>query len=58
MSEDVTLHVPRLKRQLPHSTAGGVKQILEFLYHDNLTVNGQTFQCGAKYAHACEGNGD
>ena len=29
-----------------------MKHILEDLYHGNLTVSGQTFQRGTKYAHA------
>lgn len=29
-----------------------MKRILEDLYHDNLTVSGQTFQRGTKYARA------
>ena len=29
-----------------------LKHILEDLYHGNLTVSGQTFQRGTKYAHA------
>ena len=29
-----------------------MRRILEDLYHGNLTVSGQTFQRGTKYAHA------